>query len=259
MALKTGRAGTITPRDVKVLEDLYFCRFLSTRQIAALRFPSFESARVRLYALMRKGWVVNQLHEPNLVLWRLSREGFERQRASLDHEKEPTTPDFFSGPKVRHYLEANDVYCELAPRVEGVLGSYPAWQWRNEGRAFRRYELGGRRFAHQPDAEILLPNGLFFLERQSSRARYGSKTIRDKVETYKTYIERVLRPEGVHVEVLFACDLEREKRAAVEAGDEYGIEVVASSVRGIAKHLESAARKSRSLDGPKDGLHEPFT
>jgi hypothetical protein len=37
------------------------------------------------------------------------------------------------------------------------------------------------------------------------------------------------------------CDLERERRAAVEAGDELGVDVVASSVRGIAAYLEGAA------------------
>ena len=46
---------------------------------------------------------------------------------------------------------------------------------------------------------------------------------------------------GVRVEVLFAADLERERRVAVEAGDEFGVEVVASSVGGIAGHLESVA------------------
>lgn len=171
MALKTGRAGWITPRDNQVFEDLYLCRFLSTQQIAALRFPSFESARVRLYSLMRKEQVVNQIHRPNLVLWRLTREGFERQRTSLDREKEPT-PDFFSGPKVDHYLEANDLYAELAPLLERTLGRHPVWEWRNEGGSFRRYELGGGSYAHQPDAEILLPNALYFFERQSRRARY---------------------------------------------------------------------------------------
>lgn len=239
MALKTGRTGWTTPRDDALFEDLYFCRFLSTQQIAALRFPSFQSARVRLYSLMRKGQIVNQIHRPNLVLWRLTREGFERQRASLDREKE-TTPDFFSGPKVDHYLEANDLYCELAPRLERTLGRHPAWEWKNEGRSFRRYELSGGRYAHQPDAELLLPGVLYFFERQSKRARYAPGTIREKVAAYRTYTERVLRPE-VTVEVLFACDLERERRAAVEAGDELGVDVVASSVRGIAAYLEGAA------------------
>ncbi len=239
MALKTGRAGWITPRDNQVFEDLYLCRFLSTQQIAALRFPSFESARVRLYSLMRKEQVVNQIHRPNLVLWRLTREGFERQRTSLDREKEPT-PDFFSGPKVDHYLEANDLYAELAPLLERTLGRHPVWEWRNEGRSFRRYELGGGSYAHQPDAEILLPNALYFFERQSRRARYTPRTIRDKVAAYRTYTERVLRPEAP-VEVLFACDIERERSAAVEAGNELGVDVVASSVRGIANYLERAA------------------
>jgi len=194
VALKTGRAGWITPRDNQVFEDLYLCRFLSTQQIAALRFPSFESARVRLYSLMRKGQLVNQIHRPNLVLWRLTREGFERQRTSLDREKEPI-PDFFSGPKVDHYLEANDLYAELAPLLERTLGRHPVWEWRNEGRSFCRYELGGGRYAHQPDAEILLPDTLYFFERQSRRARYTPRTIRDKVAAYRTYTERVLRPE----------------------------------------------------------------
>jgi hypothetical protein len=239
VTLKTGRAGWTTSRDDAIFEDLYFCRFLSTQQIAALRFSSFQSARVRLYSLMRKGQIVNQIHRPNLVLWRLTREGFERQGASLDREREPT-PDFFSGPKVDHYLETNDLYCELAPRLERTLGRYPDWEWRNEGRSFRRYELGGGRYAHQPDAEIHLPDALYFFERQSRRARYGPNTIREKVASHKTYTERVLRPE-VLVEVLFACDLERERRSAVEAGDELGVDVVASSVRGIAAYLEGAA------------------
>lgn len=240
MVLKTGRAGFTTPRDERVFEDLFWTRFLSTGQIAELRFPSAESARVRMYGLMPKGWVVNQILAPNEILWRLTREGFERVRTSLDQDKEPT-PDFFSGQKLRHYVESNDLYVKVAPRLERVLGGHPAWEWVNEGRAYHRYELGGRRLAHQPDAEIRLPGHLFFLERQTKRARYGSKTIREKVAAYGLYLDRVLRPEGVRVEVLFAADLGQERRAAVEAGHEFGVEVVASSVGGIANYLESVA------------------
>jgi len=243
MALRTGRAGATTPRDERVFEDLFWTRFLSTRQIAELRFPSLESARVRMYALMRKGWVVNQILGPNEILWRLTREGFERVRTSLDWDREQA-PDFFSGQKLRHYVESNDLYVLAAPGLERVLGGYPAWGWVNEGRAHRRYEFSGRRLVHQPDAEIRLPGYLFFLERQSRRARYGAKTIREKVAAYGAYVDRVLRPEGLRVEILFACDLERERRVAVEAGYEYGVEVVTSSVRGIASHLESVAASS---------------
>ena len=135
------------------------------------------------------------------------------------------------------------------PRASGcptqrLVGDYQAWGWINEGRAYSRYGIGGRRLVHQPDAEISLPGHLFFLERQSGRARYGARTIREKVAAYGLYVDRVLRPEGVRVEVIFACDFEREKRAAVEAGYEHGVEVVASSVRGIAGHLESVAASS---------------
>lgn len=241
MVLKTGREGWITPRDKEVLDDLYFCRFLSTRQIADLRFPSFESARVRLYALMRKGQIVNQIHRPNLVLWRLSKAGFERQRVSLDREKE-SVPDFLSGLKVDHYLETNDLYVELFPRLERVLGSYPVWEWRNEGRSHRRYEISGARRVHQPDAEIHLPESLYFFEWQTRRAKYTRETIRDKIAAHKTYAERVLRPE-VPIEILFACDLERERHATVEVGRELGAAIVASSVTGIATYLEDAARQ----------------
>ncbi len=240
MVLRTGKAGATTPRDEQVFEDLFWARFLSTSQIAELRFPSLESARVRLYILMRKGWVVNKIQPPNEILWRLTREGFERVRASLDRDKE-TTPDFFSGQKLLHYVESNDLYVQAVPRLERLLGGYPAWEWINEGRAYRRYELGGRRLAHQPDAEIRMPGHLFFLERQTKRARYSSNNIREKVAAYGLYLDRVLRPEEIRVEILFAADLERERRAAVEAGDEYGVRVVASSVRGIVSHLESVA------------------
>ena len=240
MALRTGRAGATTPRDERVFEDLFWTRFLSTAQIAGLRFPSTESARVRMYGLMRKGWVVNQILGPNELLWRLTRGGFERVRTSLDRDREPT-PDFFSGQKLRHYVESNDLYVAVAPKLERALGGHPAWTWINEGRAYRLYELGGRRLAHQPDAEIRLPGHLFFLERQTRRARYGAESIREKVAAYGLYLDRVLRLEEVRIEVLFAADIERERRAAVEAGDEFGVEVVASSVGGIAGHLESVA------------------
>ena len=96
---------------------------------------------------MHKRWIINQLYRPNLVLWRLSREGFECQRASLDREKE-FTPDFFQGIKIEHYLEANDLYVRVAPRLERTLGPYPTWEWKNEGRCFRRYELGEEKHAH---------------------------------------------------------------------------------------------------------------
>lgn len=240
MILRTGKAGATTPRDERIFVDLFWTRFLSTSQIAELRFPSLESARVRMYNLMRKGWIVNKIQAPNDILWRLTREGFERVRTSLDRDKEPT-PDFFSGQKLFHYIESNDLYVQAAPRLERVLGGYPAWEWINEGRAYRRYELGGRRFAHQPDAEIRMPGHLFFLERQTKRARYSSSNIREKVAAYGFYLDRVLRPEEIRVEILFAADLERERRAAVEAGDDYGVEVVASSITGIASHLESVA------------------
>lgn len=240
MALKTGRAGMITPRDEKIFTDLYLCRFLSTRQIAALRFPTIESARIRLYALMRKGWITNQIQGPKEILWRLTAPGFEHVRTSLDRKKEPA-PGFFSGPKVCHYCETNDVYCELAPRLEHILGNYPGWEWRNESRAFHRYELGGERHAHQPDAEILLPDAFFFVERQSDRARYSREIISGKVAAYRVYVEHVLRPEPKRAEILFACDLDRERHAAVEAGNALGVDVVASSVRGIAAYLEKVA------------------
>ena len=45
----------------------------------------------------------------------------------------------------------------------------------------------------------------------------------------------------IRVEVLFACDLERERRAVVESGSALSVDMVASSVRGIAASLEGAA------------------
>ena len=172
----------------------------------------------------------------------MSRDGFERQRASLDRGKEPT-PDFFLGQKVDHYVESNDLYVEVAARLERTLGPYPVWEWRNEGRSFRRYEVAGRRFAHQPDAEIRLPGRLFYFERQTRRARYGQRQIRKKVAAYQTYADHVLGPGARGVEILFACDFERERRAAVEAGHEFGLDVAASTVKGIAAHLEAAAQR----------------
>ena len=48
MPILTGRKGTITERDQRLLEAVFVCRYLSTRQLARLFFNSTSRARTRL-------------------------------------------------------------------------------------------------------------------------------------------------------------------------------------------------------------------
>src|SRR5215218_4703742 len=54
---KTGRSATITPRDDAIMLALYFCRYLSTAQLAALFFNSKSAVRRRLADLVNKGYL----------------------------------------------------------------------------------------------------------------------------------------------------------------------------------------------------------
>lgn len=57
MPILTGRKGTITERDQRLLEAVFVCRYLSTRQLARLFFNSTSRARTRLPELEKKGYL----------------------------------------------------------------------------------------------------------------------------------------------------------------------------------------------------------
>lgn len=253
MAILTGRKGTITERDQRILEAVFVCRYLSTRQLALLFFNSTSRARTRLPELEKKGYldkrsiyvVAPVKDHPGVreTVWHLTKAGFESVAETLGSE-EAYTPKQLLPEKARHYVRTAEVYVAARPGLDRELGPHPAWEWRHEKRAADAYEYADTPYVHQPDAHVLFRDHMFIIERQTAESRLGPKGIYKKVAAHKRYVEVVLKkPE--EVQVLFACDDPVVAEAAERAGREHRIYTVAGDVDTIGRHLyQSALRLS---------------
>jgi len=253
VAILTGRKGAITERDQRILEAVFVCRYLSTRQLARLFFTSTSRARTRLPELEKKGYlqkrsvylVAPTRDHPGVreTVWHLTKAGFESVAETLGSE-EGYTPKQLLPEKARHYVRTAEVYVAARPGLDRELGPHPAWQWRHEKRAADAYEYADAPYVHQPDAHVLFRDHVFIVERQTAEARLGPKGVYKKLEDHGRYAKVVLKkPE--ETQVLFACDNVAVAQAAERAGREHGVYTVAGSVGRIAHHLyQSAIRLS---------------
>lgn len=253
MAILSGRKGTITERDQRLLEAVFVCRYLSTRLIALLFFNSASRARTRLPELEKKGYlqkrsvylVAPTRDHPGVreTVWHLTKAGFESVAETLDSE-ESYTPKQLLPEKARHYVRTAEVYVAARPALDRELGSHPAWEWRHEKRAADAYEYADTPYVHRPDAHVLFRDHVFIVERQTTESRLGPKGVYKKIEAHGRYAKVVLKkPE--ETQVLFACDDPMVAEVAERAGREHRIYTVAGSVGRIAHHLyQSAIRLS---------------
>ena len=170
--------------------------------------------------------------------WTLTREGFAAYADQFRTGDQYASKQL--GPRrLEHYLNTNDLYIAAKPALEELLGPYPAWEWRNEARAFRPKTHSGRNTAHQPDAEVRFGGLVFVVERQTRRARKGPRPIYEKVAAHKTYINYDLEDPGSG-EILFVCDEPRDAALAERAGDQLGVSVFAGNVHQAAAHSARA-------------------
>src|SRR5829696_2194693 len=117
---KTGRSATITPRDDAIMQTLFFCRYLSTAQLAALFFNSKSAARRRLADLVNKGYL-----EPRSLyatmptwdrrgrcenVWHLTKQGFETAAESLGLYDERHVPKQLGQEGAVHHVKTAEVY-----------------------------------------------------------------------------------------------------------------------------------------------------
>jgi len=250
MTLAAGRTGTLTDRDREVLLSLFFCRYMSTTQLAGLFFPSPSKARSRLARLAKKGYVTNRtmyIVEPTSWedrasaqgVWHLTKPGFDSVAETLDLE-ESFTPKQLLPKQARHYVRAAEVYAAVKHRLDAELGDYLGWEWRHERRVLYAGEYENVPYQHKPDAHVLFCNHVFIIERQTAESKIGSAKIYEKVRDHKRYAELKLRRPA---EVLFAFDTDDSHMidTARRAGEQYGIEVVGRDVNGIADYLYGAA------------------
>jgi hypothetical protein len=250
MTLAAGRTGTLTDRDKEIFLSLFFCRYMSTTQLADLFFPSPSKARSRLARLAKKGYVTNRtmyIVEPTSWenrasaqgVWHLTKPGFDSVAETLDLE-ESFTPKQLLPKQARHYVRAAEVYAAVKHRLDAELGDYPGWEWRHERRVLYAGEYENVPYQHKPDAHVLFCGHVFIVERQTAESKVGSAKIYEKVEDHKRYVKLKLRRPA---EVLFAFDSDDSPMidTARRAGEQYGIEVVGRDVAGIADYLYNAA------------------
>lgn len=234
----------LTDRDEAILTDLYFARLLSTEQIAQRYFNTKATAKRHMHRLKdEKDVVIPNTPKKGLTVWMLSKRAFEREVEILHREGEP----YREWPKPRaipHIVDTNDIYMEIAAHLSRVLGELPeGWDWKNEAQAWTRYNHGSEHgLVHRPDAEVHFAGNIYFLERQTHRARKTREKIAEKLEGYQSYIRRLrsLSNEG-ELEVLFACDVERDMGYAQEAATKYGLAMTAGDGEQIADHLRDKA------------------
>lgn len=250
MALATGRRGTITERDRGILMDLFFCRYLSTRQIQYLFFGSAGRTRARLAALQEKGYIKGRsmyIVEPTSwhhrvspqSVWHLTKDGFDSITETLGvdevYASKPLLPK-----EARHYVQTAEVYVAAKEALDEELEPYPEWEWRHEKRVIYAGEYANVPYQHKPDAHIIFRGHTFILERQTAQSKIGPKRIYAKVEDHKRYVELRLKTPA---ELLFAFDADGSPlvEVAERAGEQFGIRVVAGSVARIADYLYNSA------------------
>lgn len=245
----SGKEGMLTKRDKAILTDLYFTRILSTEQIARLYFPSYISAKKRLYELRRlKGVVEPMTPESGRTLWTLTKPAFWR-------EAEFVYPDdrYRSFPEERyipHMLDANDIYVGIRHEFDRLLGEYPAWQWADEARMVLENNAKGNASRgsskkNQPDAVLTFDVNHYFIERQTHRARKTKEELDKKVDGYRRYFSRLGEPEGER-EVIFACDVQRDMENVLESAEKHDVDLSAGTVEDVTGYLIKQAKKAKS-------------
>ena len=251
MAVPNGKRGAINDRDREILLALFFCRYLSTKQIHYMFFGSAGRARARLAELQKKKeyikarsmYIVEPKNWDNRVspqgVWHLTKAGFDSVAESLGIE-ETYTAKQLQPKEARHYVRAAEVYTAAKNILDEELDSYPEWEWRNEKRVLYHGEYANVPYQHKPDAHIVFRGHTFILERQTAESKIGPKKIYKKVEDHKRYVELKLRAPA---EVLFAFDAEGSHLvdAAKRAGEQHGIRVVAGEVEHVVDYLYNSA------------------
>lgn len=245
----SGKEGMLTKRDEAIITDLYFTRMLSTEQIAALYFKTEATAKKRLYDLRRLKGVVEPLTpETGLTVWALTKPAFLRAAEFVYPE------DRYRGfPEPRfipHMLDTNDLYVGLRNHLDRLFGEHPSWEWTDEARLWWQRNSKGnssstRAKRSQPDAELTFADHRYLIERQTKRSRKTREELDQKVDGYRRYFSRQKETAG-EMEVIFACDVERDMESVVTAAEKYNVQITAGTVEDITGYLIQQAEEAGS-------------
>lgn len=214
--------------------------------------PSVSSALRRLQKLREEQLLVSRDHtrpggKPTRM-WMLSKAAFRREAKGLGHHDEPypgwpkKRADGSPG-KLDHLLDTNDLYVAVAGELDDVLGPHPAWEWREERLASENYKRSweSKTRRHQPDAEVDFRGRLFFVERQTRRAKETYEAIAEKVEAHARRADFV--GARASAKIVFACDEKRDVGYALEAARAGGPPLFAGTVDEAAVALAEEAQE----------------
>lgn len=237
--------GQIGSRDDELMLDLYYVRVASISQIHQLYFPSYKSARKRLYELGWMGLVQNNIYsrKEKLNLWMLTKRGFKRQAEDVGN-KDERYRDWPTERNIRHYIDTNEVYMLVSGSLDDAVGQQPAWRYRDEARASHYWKIGSQGGLHRPDAEIEIANRLYFIERQTERSRKPQSYFDNRMQKYQGYFRYAEAERGVSgCQVLWVCDTQRDVDYALQAGKNCGVDTAANRLVGACNYLVSEAKK----------------
>ena len=258
MVKKNSGRGQMTKRDERILRDLYRTLVLSIEQVQLMHFRSYARARRRLYDLREMGKVQNTTIQANETpygesrnVWMLTPDGLRYVLNDLKKEGPERTPRFPAHRNIFHYLDTNDVYAMVSGELVAALGEYATWEWLDERRAFRSWNMGGEDGKHRPDAEVRFGGNVYCVERETERARESPAHFVERMKGYAGYI-RYARANGSAegYEVMWACDTGRDEKLAVEAGQRFGVATYAGTPNEVFERLARYAWNEARRHGP---------
>ena len=276
------RKDILTARDTELMRLLAFCPLQTTDQVVRLSLPApdavssrgpakrgyhipergfanYDTARRRLYKLQKRGYLTN--YQPTVnhpMMWKLTPRGHTTIVHNIlwlerRHDIELPYSDYVPDPvRAEHYYAATEIFVGIQPALTRLCGEPPAWDWRDERRAFDSWTVGirdNKKLRYQPDAEIEVGGYTMILERQTERAAKRYEEIEKKIESHAKYIKSndELTPEIA--ETLLVYDLERDARYAEKAAREVGIRVVALTPKEAIAHVIYVAQQMMKASG----------
>lgn len=292
MAIKTGREGMITERDLELMRALAFCPLLDARQIMRLDLPapeytnlqhliqearehraslpqrgfdSYERCRQTLYRLAGKGFLIKHKPSPSaLTMWRLSPEGHRsvvHDRLWLENRYDIKLPynNYEPDPtRLRHYKAVCEIFVSIQPLLTNLFGPLPAWEWMAERQAFESFSVGGKHRTYMPDAELILGDEdiVFVIEHQTRDAKKTDAEIRAKIENHHdrlTHDRELLKDQ---YQILFSCDEWRDINYAEQAGLTLGASVFAGHPNEVIQHIYERSHKLNDASPKKADFTE---
>ncbi|AHY48164.1 Hypothetical Protein RradSPS_2881 (plasmid) [Rubrobacter radiotolerans] len=241
-------------RDQRALTALFSTTVLLTKQLEEIVYDSYSHARKQLYAMGKSGYlerIVPEFRTSEGKLWILTKRAFFRELRGSKLYYDESYPEL--PRRLEHVVATNDVYVGVRDELEHRFGDEEAgWHWKHEGRAFDRFEMGSRRYVHQPDAELCFGERVLYIERETGRAREAPSRFNERTKSYAAR-ERFLSHERLVPEVVWACDTERDTEHALAASRRHGVRAVCGTPEQIISYIKEAINE----EADRLGL-EPF-